>query len=186
MTGRRWARVRPELVSKTWQRQACEIRQFDMSFALRPLRTLALSRSTQQVQGKRYLANESVETDSWGIPLKPTWSVYELLSSYPKPTISSATLEHIHELSALIPPKEGTPEHEMLLQELGDLIKLVEAVKLVNTDEVQLTGRVYKKDWDRSLARMGKTVEVETGRSLLTHSSRTADGHYVVDADRKR
>jgi Asp-tRNA(Asn)/Glu-tRNA(Gln) amidotransferase C subunit len=157
-----------------------------MSFALRPLRPLTLSRSVRRIQGKQYVANNSVETDSCGIPLKPTWSVYELLSSYPKPTVSSATLERIHELSALKPPKDGTPEHEKLLQELGDLIKLVEAVKLVNTDGVQLTGRVYKKDWDRDLASIGKAVEGDTGQSLLKHASRTADGFYVVDAERKR
>lgn len=152
-----------------------------MSFTLRPL-----SRSVGRIQGKRYVANNSVETDSCGIPLKPTWSVYELLSSYSKPTISSATLEHIHELSALNPPKDGTPEREKLLQDLGDLVKLVEAVKLVNTDGAQLTGRIYKKDWDRALASKGKAVEGETGQSLLKHGSRTADGFYVVDAERKR
>ena len=132
------------------------------------------------------MANNPVETDSCGIPLKPTWSVYELLSSYPKPTISSATLERIHELSALNTPKVGTIEYEKLLQELGDLIKLVEAVKLVNTDGVQLTGHVHKKDWDRTLASMGKSVEGGTGQSLLKHASRTADGFYVLDAERKR
>lgn len=152
----------------------------------RLLRPLTLNRSLGQSQGKRYVANKSVETDTCGIPLRPTWSVYELLSSYPKPTISSATLEHIHELSALIPPKEGTPEHEKLLQELGDLIKLVEAVKLVNTDGVQCTDRVYKEDWDRALAETETTVQGGTGRSLLTHASRSVDGLYVVDADRKR
>jgi Asp-tRNA(Asn)/Glu-tRNA(Gln) amidotransferase C subunit len=154
-----------------------------MQFAQRLLR---LNRSFGLTQGKRYVANKSVETDACGIPLKPTWSVYELLSSYPKPTISSATLEHIHELSALIPPKEGTAEHEKLLQELGDLIKLVEAVKLVNTDGVQCTDRVYKEDWDRTLVETETTVQGGTGQSLLTHASRTVDGLYVVDADRKR
>jgi Asp-tRNA(Asn)/Glu-tRNA(Gln) amidotransferase C subunit len=125
------------------------------------------------------------ETDLYGIPLKPTWSVYDLLSSYPKPVISPATLKHIHELSALTPPEEGTLEHERLQRELGELVKLVEAVKLVNTDGVQFIGRRYKEDWDKGPDT--RTVDDgETGPSLLKHASRTADGFYLVDANRRR
>ena len=77
----------------------------------------------------------TVETDSHAIPTRPTWSVNELLSSYPKPQISPATLKHLHELSALIPPEEGTPEHAKLTAEMENLVKLVEAVKLVDVGE---------------------------------------------------
>ncbi|KAF8631294.1 hypothetical protein AX15_002615 [Amanita polypyramis BW_CC] len=145
------------------------------------LTRLGASRITRHTQNRRHTGTKPVETDSCGIPLKPTWSVYELLSSYPKPAISSTTLRHIHELSALIPPEDGTPEHEMLHQELGDLVKLVEAVKLVNTDGVQFIERHYKEDWDREGVDDG-----DMEQPLLRHASRTADGSYVVDADRKR
>ncbi|KAK2466445.1 hypothetical protein APHAL10511_002087 [Amanita phalloides] len=140
-------------------------------------RHLAYNRNVWCIQHRRF------RTDTCGIPLKPTWSVYELLSSYPKPAISSATLKHIHELSALIPPEEGTPEYEKMQQELGELVKLVEAVKLVDTDGVQFTRRDYEEDWDRT---MEKAADGEMGQSLLVHASRTAEGLYIVDADRTR
>ena len=127
-------------------------------------------------------------TDSLGIPLKPTWSVNDLLSSYPKPTISSATLSRLHDLSALIPPEEGTQEHAKLKHELEELIRLVEAVKLVNTD-----GVVYEHwgpelgDGAEPTSEPAKEEEsATTGRNLLQHASRTEDGFYVVEADRRR
>ena len=86
---------------------------------------------------KRFITLDSrtlVETDTSGIPLKPTWSVHNLVSSYPKPTISSANFKRLHELSALHPPPEGTSEHEERKQELEDLVTLVEAVKLVDLE----------------------------------------------------
>ncbi|KAK1231720.1 hypothetical protein PQX77_005152 [Marasmius sp. AFHP31] len=128
------------------------------------------------------------ETDSLGIPLKPTWSVNGLLSSYPKPTISSATLSRLHDLSALIPPEEGTKEHEKLKRELEELIRLVEAVKLVNTD-----GVVYEHwgpelgDGAEPLPEDVKDEEMEiSGRKLLEYATKTEDGLYVVEADRRR
>src|SRR6266403_262481 len=66
---------------------------------------------------------ELVETDDCAIPLKPTWSVDDLLSS---------SLHRLHILSALIPPKEGTLAHSRLTRELEDLVKLVESVRLFN------------------------------------------------------
>ena len=50
---------------------------------------------------KRFITLDSrtlVETDASGILLKPTWSVHNLISSYPKPTTSSATFKCLHEL----------------------------------------------------------------------------------------
>ncbi|KAJ8086251.1 hypothetical protein AAF712_016243 [Marasmius tenuissimus] len=127
-------------------------------------------------------------TDSLGIPLKPTWSVNDLLSSYPKPTISSATLSRLHNLSALIPPEEGTKEHEKLKSELEELIRLVEAVKLVNTD-----GVVYEH-WGPELGDGAELTSEDvkeegtemSGRELLEYATKTEGGLYVVEADRRR
>ncbi|KAH9999361.1 hypothetical protein BJV77DRAFT_1064268 [Russula vinacea] len=83
--------------------------------------------------GSSHRGPELVETDDCAIPLKPTWSVDELLSSYPRPTISSSALRRLHVLSALIPPEEGTSAHSRLTRELEDLVKLVESVRLFNT-----------------------------------------------------
>ena len=70
------------------------------------------------------------------------WSVNELLSLYPRPAISPATLKHLHALSALIPPEEGSPERAKLTKETQDLVKLVEAVKLVDTKSVGNTNDI--------------------------------------------
>ena len=87
------------------------------------------------IRSKSSASHVRAETDSCGIPIHPTWSVNELISSYPTPTITSATLKRLHELSALIPPVEGTTEHGTLKREMEDLVKLVEAVKLVDLSD---------------------------------------------------
>lgn len=137
-------------------------------------------------------ASTLAETDDCGIPLQPTWSVHDLLSSYPKPKLSPSTLTHLHRLSALTPPEEGTPEHAKLTSELEDLIKLVEAVKLVDCSELQADqegnkipdGRILPKGVGIDL-NGGSVEEVKDGRELLKHAARTEDGFYVVDADRR-
>lgn len=141
-----------------------------------------------------------VETDDCGIPLKPTWSVHDLLSSYPKPTLSSETLARLHRLSALAPPEEGTPEHAKLTRELEDLIKLVEAVKLVDCSELKSgekdqgekhegkdipDGRILPKGIGINLRGDRVVEEVKDGRELLKHAVRTQGGFYVVDVDRR-
>lgn len=130
----------------------------------------------------------STGTDSAGIPLRPTWSVNELLSSYPTPTISSTTLNHLHELSALIPPTEGTQEHDDLKLEMEELVKLVEAVKLVNTEGVEVVGWSEKRDLKQATSTdIADSSEPEvSGRELMKHAARTAGGFYVVDADKPR
>lgn len=115
----------------------------------------------------------------------------ELLSSYPTPSISPATLKHLHGLSALIPPEEDTPKYDKIKHELEELIRLVEAVKLVNTDEVSLGGAdkpapasslndVYTENSPPPASVEG------SGRLLMKHAARTVDGFYVVEADRYR
>ena len=134
-----------------------------------------------------------VEVDECGIPLKPTWSVNELLSSYPKPTIAPATLKKLHSLSALIPPEEGTPEHAKLTAYMENLVKLVEAVKLVDVGQGAISqagsvpdGRVWAEGTGIKLEREEVPKDDVHGRDLLRYASRTEDGLYVVDADRSR
>jgi hypothetical protein len=135
-----------------------------------------------------------VETDDDGIPVRPTWSVNKLLSSYPKPTISPATLKHLHTLSALIPPEEGSHEHGKLTEEMQDLVKLVEAVKLVNTDSVCdengiPDGRIWAEGTGIDLDAEPIPVdgnEVQ-GRDLLKYAKNVSpEGLYLVDSDRPR
>jgi len=131
-----------------------------------------------------------VETDEYGIPLKPTWSVQELLSSYPAPSISPATFKRLHELSALLPPKEGTPEYAKLKHELEELIKLVDATKLIKVDEMKDAGipdgRVMAEGSEIPLDETSHDGDVVRGRDLLSYASRSVDGMYVVETNRSR
>ncbi|KAI6004029.1 hypothetical protein EDD15DRAFT_2222087 [Pisolithus albus] len=139
---------------------------------------------------KRPLTKPAVETDACAIPLNPTWSVNELLSSYPTPTLSSATFRRLHELSALIPPAEGTAELEEMKMELEELVRLVEAVKLVKLDDPPgdaiADGRIWAEGrgipLDNDSSTDGDGVQ---GGDLLSLASRTLDGMYVVEANSK-
>ncbi|KAL1704366.1 hypothetical protein EV121DRAFT_205857 [Schizophyllum commune] len=122
------------------------------------------------------------QVDRFGIPLEPTWSVHELLSSYPKPTLSDAALRRLHDLSALVPPKEGTEEHKRIKHELEELIRLVEAVKLVDTTGVEVAQR---PDTSADATPVIPSDE-PSGRELLKHAEKTEDGFYVIDANRRR
>lgn len=135
--------------------------------------------------------------DEDGIPLKPTWSVNELLSSYPKPTISPSTLKRMYELSALVPPAEGTAEHAEITRDMEGLVKLVEAVKLVRVDEEHVhgdnavpDGRIWAEGAGIPLEKkFGSGVAEEEeghGRALLKHAQRTHNGLYVVDKSSRR
>ncbi|KAF9247128.1 hypothetical protein BU15DRAFT_39281 [Melanogaster broomeanus] len=155
----------------------------------------SIARLCHRCVSSRTLSNfalsKGVETDACGIPIKPTWSVRELLSSYPSPSISPATFKRLHELSALIPPAEGTSEYDLMKKELHELVRLVEAVKLINIDGSAdgsiPDGRVSAEGTGISLTKVveGNNDEVQ-GRELLKHASRTMDGMYIVETDRKR
>lgn len=124
-----------------------------------------------------------IKTDEYAIPLSPVWSVTELLSSYPQPAVSSQTLTRLHELAALVPPAEGTTEHIQLQKELSDLVRLVEAVKLVDTQGVSVATRWDKEDIDKQHDETpGANPQ---GQELLKHAARTHNGFYLVDSDRK-
>ncbi|KAF7355052.1 hypothetical protein MSAN_01420700 [Mycena sanguinolenta] len=131
------------------------------------------------------LSKGAVDTDLSGIPRRPTWSVNELLSSYPVPSLAPQTLKHLHDLSALVPPEEGTPEYHKLKTELEELIRLVEAVKMVDTEGVSAFER---HDPGKQAVELNPAHEPRPngGRSLLKHAARTRDGFYIVDADKPR
>ncbi|KLO15762.1 hypothetical protein SCHPADRAFT_902134 [Schizopora paradoxa] len=131
------------------------------------------------------------------IPREPTWSIHELISSYPRPQISSDTLKKLHELSALVPPEEGTPEHTRIRRELEEMVRLVEAVKLVDTSSVQREdgaipdGRIWPEGVGMVLTKNGAEKEFdgedgEVGVDLLKYASTTKNGLYIVEADRRK
>lgn len=132
------------------------------------------------------------ELDTFGIPSSPTWSVNDLLSSYPTPTITPTTLNRLHELSALIAPVEGTQAHDTLKGEMEQLIRLVEAVKLVDLSDTLSSdripdGRIWEQGTGVQPVGMQTSVDADaSGSALLRFANRTSDGLYVVDADRTR
>lgn len=122
-------------------------------------------------------------TDSFGIPIRPTWSVNQLLSSYPSPQLSSTTINRLYELSALAPPQEKA-RYQALQRELEGLVKLVEAVRLVDTSGVEVTGRGELEDADRQSL---ETIDTQGyGQELLKNAARTNNQFYVVDLERRR
>lgn len=138
---------------------------------------------------------ELVETDDCAIPLKPTWSVDELLSSYPRPTISSSALHRLHVLSALTPPEEGTSAHSRLTRELEDLVRLVESVRSFNaprassTVDTTLDSRIWAEGTGIDLQRVppgDRDLVALDPVELLSRASRTESGFYVVHSDRAR
>lgn len=77
------------------------------------------------------------------------------------------------------------------------LVKLVEAVKLVDTTGVQVgqdgesvpDGRIWAEGTGIELDDTKAThndSDTPSGRDLLRHSSRAQDGLYVVDADKNK
>jgi Asp-tRNA(Asn)/Glu-tRNA(Gln) amidotransferase C subunit len=139
---------------------------------------------------RRQSFRSKVETDDLGVPLTPTWSIHDLLSTYSKPTLSAKTLIHLHELSALTPPAENTQKFTDRSNELTELIRLVDAVRLVDTDSVRNDGvpdgRVWEKGRGLPLQSKAPATDDETlssgGKTLLQHAEKLADGYYVVDS----
>ncbi|KAH6915171.1 hypothetical protein BKA70DRAFT_568268 [Coprinopsis sp. MPI-PUGE-AT-0042] len=136
----------------------------------------------------RSYTTAKVQTDELGIPLKSTWSVNTLLSSYPSPKIAPETLKKLYQLSALVPPEEGSPEHAKVTRDLEEMVRLVEAVKLVDTKGTTVEAGIEREDMDRKL--FGNPDEQRAkevhGQELLKLASRTVNGYYVVEADRTR
>ncbi|KDR83436.1 hypothetical protein GALMADRAFT_85574 [Galerina marginata CBS 339.88] len=110
--------------------------------------------------------SSSASTDPYCIPTHPTWSVNQLLSSYPSPKLSSTTINRLYELSALVPPKEGSSQYDIVKRDLEEMVKLVEAA---DTDR-------------KTSAVMGFG---ESGQELLKHASQVMDHFYVVDSERR-
>jgi hypothetical protein len=145
----------------------------------------------QYVSGSPQRGPGLVETDDCAIPLKPSWSVDDLLSSYPRPTISPSALHRLHVLSALIPPEEGTPDHVKLSRELEDLVKLVESVRLFggpgapNPVDPAADARVWAEGSDLKKTPPGDRDQEALDRAeLLSRAGHTEDGLYVIHSDR--
>lgn len=133
-------------------------------------------------------------TDDLGMPLEPTWSVKDLLASYPAPTLEPETLKRLHKLSALSPPEEGTAEFDTLRKDLAEMIRLVEAVKTIELPKDGngiADGRIWPEARGMPLgeAESGGALDLPQeakGRSLLDAATNVKDGLYLVETERKR
>ncbi|KAF4602358.1 hypothetical protein EYR40_005563 [Pleurotus pulmonarius] len=126
------------------------------------------------------------ETDSLRIPLRPTWSVNDLLSSYPTPRVDHAELEQLHKLSALIIPEKDSDEYYKLKGDLEELVRLVEAVKLVDTEGVELAEAVVSADAPPEGDLEETQEHTPRGRELLKYAHRVKEELYVVDTDARQ
>lgn len=155
-----------------------------LSRTQRYLSTPASSSSTSSAEDatSREASAEESEFESL---TRPTWSVHELLSTYPAPTLSPETLTRLHKISALKPPPEDSPEFAQLKREMEELVRLVEAVKLVDTTGVSSDGRIMPMDRGIDLS-VAHGSEAEGGlpaeeKDITRHAAKAADGFYIAD-----
>lgn len=128
------------------------------------------------------------------MPVEPTWSVKNLLASYPAPTLEPATLKRLHKLSSLTPPEEGTPEFETLRKDLAEMIRMVEAVKTIELPKDGSgipDGRIWPEARGMQFEEgaSGEALDLPEeakGRPLLDAATNTKDGYYLVETERKR
>ncbi|KAF8583950.1 hypothetical protein K439DRAFT_1258801, partial [Ramaria rubella] len=131
-------------------------------------------------------------TDELGLPLSPSWSVHALISSYPSPRLTSATVTQLHKIAALIPPEEDTADFKELKAEMEDLVRLVEAVRMAPNDVNKADGPSdgIVRSQDKEVELRGARNEIDGsppfGRELLKHTRRTEDGYYLVDSSRSK
>ncbi|KIJ26969.1 hypothetical protein M422DRAFT_37979, partial [Sphaerobolus stellatus SS14] len=124
--------------------------------------------------------------------------------SYPSPTLSNETLLKLHSLAALVPPEEGTPEFATLKEEVEDLVRVVEAVRVAPDSESAVDvreqkegvpsptdARIWPKDVGVRFQDEKDLKEFEEsgppkGRELLKLSERTKGEFYVVDSSKMK
>ncbi|EJD54071.1 hypothetical protein AURDEDRAFT_110706 [Auricularia subglabra TFB-10046 SS5] len=154
-------------------------------------RRAAFLRSTRVRTHATRPVTRLVETDELGLPKQPTWSVQELLSSYPTAPPTTEKLKHLHKLAALVPPEEGSEEWKRLSEDMSELIRLVEAVKLIDTTGVEpenllepiTLSAVFGTDPNADAALY---ADEPNGTELLKHAEHQGDGFYVVDTPSSR
>ncbi|KAH7343576.1 hypothetical protein B0J17DRAFT_182550 [Rhizoctonia solani] len=136
----------------------------------------------------RQKSRANVIVDDLSVPLKATWSVGQLLSTYPAPELSDGTFTRLHRLAAINPLDSASPDKERLKLELKELLRLVEAVKLVDpssldgTKQLGLDSRIWAEGRGMDLdAPMADHLGEAHGEALLRHAKKHIDGQYVVE-----
>ncbi|KAG9045851.1 hypothetical protein FS837_005562 [Tulasnella sp. UAMH 9824] len=156
--------------------------------------TVNLSSGRYRLYSSKLSSSLPKPTDELGMPLEPTWSVKNLLASYPAPTLEPATLKRLHKLSSLNPPEKGTPEFESLREDLVEMIRMVEAVKTIELPKDGSgipDGRIWPEARGMQFEEEASgdaldLPEEAKGRPLLDAATNTKDGYYLVETERKR
>ncbi|QRV72974.1 hypothetical protein RhiJN_00988 [Ceratobasidium sp. AG-Ba] len=120
------------------------------------------------------------------VPSRPTWSVRQLLATYPAPSLSPEIFARLNRLSALQTPAPDSSEARSLHLELQEMLRLVEAVKLVDTFALGGTdipdSRIWAEEKGVDLDAPGPEHLNELhGKALLRHASKHIDEQYVVE-----
>lgn len=139
------------------------------------------------------------DADELGLPKNPTWSVNDLLNSYPPAELADETLSHLHNAAALLPPERDTEDFQKIKRDMANLIKLVEAVRIApvsptstsshDSSEKQPDGRIWPEGRSIDL-RDYTTYEVDKqssstppeGRELMNRAYKSQDGYYLVQS----
>ena|ERR1700733_4616771 len=112
----------------------------------------------------------------------PTWSVHQLLSTYPAPKLKPELLTRLHKMSALKAPAEDSDAFRVLRGEMEELVRLVEAVKLVETTGISSDGRIWPIGRGVDLDSTRAKNELSTGeQDILRHAAKTINDYYIVD-----
>lgn len=121
------------------------------------------------------------------VPAEPTWSVKELLASYPAPTLEPAMLERLHKMAALRPPPYDSEDFESLRTQLSEMIRMVEAVKLVDIPDALKgseipDGRIWPEGRGMSFAQdpISNVNSDPSGHALLEKAANVANNGYIV------
>ncbi|QRV87841.1 hypothetical protein RhiJN_15859 [Ceratobasidium sp. AG-Ba] len=123
------------------------------------------------------------------VPGRPTWSVRQLLATYPAPSLSPEIFARLHRLAALQTPAPDSSEFRSLHLELQELLRLVEAVKLVDisalggAEQTDIPdSRIWAKERSTDLdAPRPEHLDESHGKALLRHASKHVDEQYIVE-----
>ena len=173
---------------------ACCFQLMQVSRFFTPRSTRCLPRgSATRLSSSRSPGVDDTQDDGLKHLVRPTWSVHELLSAYPAPRISDTVLEKLHKVSALIPPPKESPAFAKRKHQLEELIRLVEAVRLVNVNTVDGSvvpdGRVLAQGYpiDAPDTRTESCVpQVSEEPNIMQHATRSVDGYYIVETPPSR
>lgn len=124
-------------------------------------------------------AKEVRLSHSYNKPSKPTWSIYSLLESGDRPSITDEQFNRLFELAQLQSPSSNQ-EKEALKKDLDQISHFLEQIQRLDLENVEPLIQLWNQDTGLRL-RDDVPEEEFDGRSLLKHAKKTVDGYYAVE-----